>query len=537
MAAAFLLPPPYKAHPTPHKSSLTLRSRRARALLMLAAAASLSLIPLVWWEPKLAKELAKSSLGLPRRQAPTVPLQSGCDHSPRSWMPRSMADRWIIRGKSYNLHPFIHKHPGGWRYLANTVNTDVTELFESMHIGTTAAATLEQFLDEDLPQLASDWRETNERYRALKRDIKANFDLNDLKNPSTEYLTVYAGTVAVYGAALAGCLTASSPAVAWGSHTVLGLSIAWVGGFAHNGLHMWTRRPVETLGMYLSLSNNPFRWMYIHLTSHHMHTNTALDNDKRAVAEFRAWWQQPLVGKLKWVLGCTFGTFWVGMQTALVREAGTVGTAPSMSVAEHRLPVALFSIVNALGVSRRGWRWVPRVALSFALSSIYSFIFFQVSHLQPSTIDGDTIRREASDWGEFQLRTTNGWGALHSPLRSAPWLFLNLQPAHHLFPAIHHSKLCLITPLIRSHYPSLMEDHDIFAMTAAMFRTLTAIDDPSLPRQRCLRGTDCGFRDITIQQCEERGCIYDPCGESAAGCTVGPWCHRPRPRNSTMSSR
>ena len=33
---------------------------------------------------------------------------------------------------------------------------------------------------------------------------------------------------------------------------------------------LWPRRRLETLTMYLSLSNNPFRWMYIHIASHHI---------------------------------------------------------------------------------------------------------------------------------------------------------------------------------------------------------------------------------------------------------------------------
>lgn len=39
--------------------------------------------------------------------------------------------------------------------------------------------------------------------------------------------------------------------------------------------------------MYLSLSNNPFRWMYVHICSHHMQTNTRIDHDKRAVSDFQ----------------------------------------------------------------------------------------------------------------------------------------------------------------------------------------------------------------------------------------------------------
>ncbi|KAL3918257.1 MAG: hypothetical protein SGPRY_006086, partial [Prymnesium sp.] len=51
----------------------------------------------------------------------------------------------------------------------------------------------------------------------------------------------------------------------------------------------------------------------------------------------------------------------------------------------------------------------------------------QVSHVQPDALDGDQIRAESDDWGEFQLRTTKGWGAMNGALGCVPFLFLNLQ--------------------------------------------------------------------------------------------------------------
>ena len=59
------------------------------------------------------------------------------------------------------------------------------------------------------------------------------------------------------------------------------MTTAWLGAFAHNGLHMWSRRRAEALTMYLTFSNNPFRWMYKHVVSHHVHTNTCFDGDKK----------------------------------------------------------------------------------------------------------------------------------------------------------------------------------------------------------------------------------------------------------------
>ena len=54
-------------------------------------------------------------------------------------------DLWYIRGVPYDLNDFLYNHPGGYRYLINVVNQDITELFESHHIGVTAPNTLTKF--------------------------------------------------------------------------------------------------------------------------------------------------------------------------------------------------------------------------------------------------------------------------------------------------------------------------------------------------------------------------------------------------------
>ena len=72
---------------------------------------------------------------------------------------------------------------------------------------------------------------------------------DDLKNPSLQYTALSYATLAVYAASLRTALCASTPAPAWAAHTILGVTISWLGGFAHNGLHLYPRRRVETLGM------------------------------------------------------------------------------------------------------------------------------------------------------------------------------------------------------------------------------------------------------------------------------------------------
>lgn len=56
-----------------------------------------------------------------------------------------------------------------------------------------------------------------------------------------------------------------------------------------------------------------------------------------------------------------------------------------------------------------------------------------------------------------------------------------MQPAHHLFPALHHSKLKLITPLIRKHYPVREESVVYRAGEEPAFLNVGMVAFPHLP--------------------------------------------------------
>lgn len=103
------------------------------------------------------------------------------------------------------------------------------------------------------------------------------------------------------------------------------MTVAWLGAFAHNGLHMWSRRSLEALGMYLTFSNNPFRWMQKHIVSHHVHTNTCFDGDKKVVPDFQNWWRsKPVLN----VLGLTLGTFVIGVKSSCCQAPLEIASRP-----------------------------------------------------------------------------------------------------------------------------------------------------------------------------------------------------------------
>merc|ERR1712032_1720789 len=139
---------------------------------------------------------------------------------------------------------------------------------------------------------------------------------------------------------------------------------------------------------------------------------------------------------------------------------------------EQMAPLGILAAFLTAGVRLQGRRFLLRYLWSAMIGSVLSFVLFQVSHYQMDTLDGDQFRDELDDWGAFQLHTSWGWAQMSRPAWGLNFLFLNLQPAHHVLPAIHHSKLHLVTPAIRAHYPVLMEDHALLPMIMDMFKIL-----------------------------------------------------------------
>ena len=228
-----------------------------------------------------------------------------------------------------------------------------------------------------------------------------------------------------------------------------------------------------------------------------------------------------------WWVGTLVGVFLAGTRVTWLCADHSTATAPSMTLAEQLVPGVVSIAVLLLGLRCQGARWLPRMLLTIGVASLYAFVFFQVSHVQPETLDGDGIRAAVDDWGEFQLRTTKGWGATRGVLGCAPFLFHNLQPAHHLFPALHHSKLHLVTPLIRQHYPGGYDARGEYNVRCCLWRPVecdstkrhpwihTSVNAHALqlklPTQarQSERTTD-GLMNLKVAH-QERGAVFTPC--------------------------
>jgi fatty acid desaturase len=125
------------------------------------------------------------------------------------------------------------------------------------------------------------------------------------------------------------------------------------------------------------------------------------------------------------------------------------------------------------GLRYVGWRFLPRMLLSTAIMSYVTITLFMVSHIGPRELDGQRHAAESrGDWGEYQLRTAVGWGYEWGACASVPFLLVNHQPLHHLFPALHHSRLPSLVPLVREAYPGLLADEPGLGAFVQAFRAM-----------------------------------------------------------------
>lgn len=189
---------------------------------------------------------------------------------------------WRIHDKLYDVSSFIERHPGGAEWLTITKGVDITEQFETHHIGPKAQELLSKFYVRDaiLPRNYNLTFDDAGFYRTLKRKVAAKRDSLD-KSPVKISNAISDLTLGlVFGSAV---LAVKDNNVYLSM--LSGLFLLWMLVIAHNYFHQ--RNNWRMLCFNLTLLNYR-EWRVSHAMSHHLYTNSYYDLE---ISMFEPWLQ------------------------------------------------------------------------------------------------------------------------------------------------------------------------------------------------------------------------------------------------------
>lgn len=189
---------------------------------------------------------------------------------------------WRIHDKLYDVTSFIDRHPGGAEWLSLTKGIDITEQFETHHIGPKAEQMLSKFYVRDaaLPRNYNLTFDDAGFYRTLKRKVASKIDTLDMKPVKISKMISDLMLGLVFGSAV---LAVKDNNIYLA--LLSGLFLLWMLVIAHNYFHQ--KNNWRMLCFNLSLLNYR-EWRVSHAMSHHLYTNSYYDLE---ISMFEPWLQ------------------------------------------------------------------------------------------------------------------------------------------------------------------------------------------------------------------------------------------------------
>tara|TARA_X000001036_G_scaffold440069_1_gene494144 strand:- start:512 stop:1642 length:1131 start_codon:yes stop_codon:yes gene_type:complete len=336
-----------------------------------------------------------------------------------------------IHGFLFDVSDF--KHPGGNIFTHASLGTDATALFHAHHLDfKKALSALKR-----VPQRGA-YKQTVRYNYADYENIKALYLFNRGVRKRAFPFYAWAWFSLAVGLHVTQCL---SPNPGWFAPAAFASTVA--GGYGHNGVHVMS--PEALLLDWNGLSS--YEWLFEHIMSHHMHTNTERDHDAISMEPFIRWLPHrlpqgllldrhpTLAFILEHVLYCV-AEIVVAFNGIFIHRTRWQFANPHAPAWLKCAPFLFIIRVTTLCY----FRGVLMTLMTLAMAS---YMFSYLAHLNH---ERHLLPRSAdNNFYENQRATTRNIG---NPFGlPASWtLFLDRQVMHHLFPTINHPDLMTTHP-------------------------------------------------------------------------------------------
>ncbi|XP_001842477.2 cytochrome b5-related protein [Culex quinquefasciatus] len=353
---------------------------------------------------------------------------------------------WRIHDTLYDLSDFIGKHPGGKSWLKVTKGTDITEAFETHHIGGKAERMLPLFKVRSASQ-PRHVRLTFHKdgfYRTLKRKVAVKLKDLDFSPVRRSEQIMDALLVATFGLAFLANIMGSYVVAA-----VCALFVCWTMICAHNFFH----KKDNWRMLFYNLALLSYREMRVaHAMSHHLYPNSILDLEISFYEPWLSW--MPLSSKN---LLQRYASWGYGLVVYFVSFANEFLKRIWISLTTDQRTFYLDDMINLtipFFMYVTGTRCLWEVLLMWVFielfaSFCYAVVGISAAHQHPEAVHYGDLILEDVDFGIYQVSAivdrSDTKGSQFKVLTS-----FGDHCLHHMFPTLDHG-------LLPQLYPTFLE--------------------------------------------------------------------------------
>ncbi|XP_050439634.1 cytochrome b5-related protein-like isoform X2 [Adelges cooleyi] len=340
---------------------------------------------------------------------------------------------WRVHDGLYDLHEWIHKHPGGPQWLTITKGTDVTELFESYHVnGEAVTQVLRKFYvrQANTPRMSPFTFKPDGFYNVLKSRVAKKLAYTNSTTSKLKTILVVDILILIAMLLCAEAGRRNSYFVAVLAGTVLALGLV--------GSHNFTHLKDNWRMYYIQLGLMSIReWRISHVLSHHIYTNTVQDLEMTLLYPFLHWyptkdkpWNVVWFSKLTPIV-YPFITFYLSVLRTI-----TLNNDKADCLAFVIPMILMFS--GNLSLNSVLCMWLLIIA---SMNMVFTFIGFHAAHHHPDNFhDGDEVSEQDVDWGIHQTDCCSERHEIGNSLLISMVTFGD-HSLHHLFPALDHGMI------------------------------------------------------------------------------------------------